>query len=399
MSANTPTRTHDELRAAAKAVRAELQKTSAEVDRRGEYPHENMRIIQEAGLLTLGVPVGINDGVASHDRLDDVSLITEIIADIAAGESSTAQIYLVTRHHCYEYLSADSPLGRSAQDLIIERMKTESVRFCDASAERYKVRHRFDLPCRKVDGGVVVSGTKYFGTGISGATYVHSSVAMMDDAGERLGEHSVLIDLASDGVEVHHDWDNMGQRATCSNSVTYHDVFVPDGFHWAIAGSSVPWASPDRQNNLTAMSVGIAEGALDALCAFMRNRASYSGAAEDPVILAAVGRYATEVMAARSALLESARVTEAFLRGQGGVGGEQAMALANATKLNAIRTATFVAGEMQMWCGGQSSSNKLRLDRFWRNARTLSVQDVMTIRERDLGRWALANRGLDPDSL
>jgi alkylation response protein AidB-like acyl-CoA dehydrogenase len=378
----------------AKAVRLELQKTSAEVDRNGEYPFDNMRLIEDSGLSTLGVPIGINDGNASHDRLDDVSALTEIIADLAAGESSTAQIWLVTRQHSYEYLEDDSPLGPEAKKILIDRMKNERVRFCDASAERYKVRHLFELPCRKVKGGVVVSGTKHFGTGITGATYVHSTVAMMAEDGTRVGDHEVLIDLKSDGVEMHNDWDNMGQRATCSNSVTYHDVFVPDGFHWSVAGSTVPWAAPDRQNNLAAMSVGIAEGALDALCDFMRNRSSYAGASEDPVILGAIGRYTTAVLAARWTLLQSARVTEQFLRGQGGVTGAEAVSMAAAAKLMAVRIATEVAGEMQVLCGGQSSSNAYRLDRFWRNARTLSVQDVLTIRERDLGRWALETRGL-----
>ncbi|MFT4012840.1 MAG: acyl-CoA dehydrogenase family protein [Paracoccus sp. (in: a-proteobacteria)] len=378
----------------AQAVRAELQKTSAQVDRAGTYPFENMRIIEDAGLSTLGVPIGINDGNASHDRLDDVTALTRIIMEIAAGESSTAQIWLVTRQHSYDYLREGSPLGAGARDTLIQRMKSERVRFCDASAERYKVRHLFELPCRKVDGGVIISGTKHFGTGISGATYVHSTVAMLDRDGNRLGDHEVLIDLKTDGIEVHDDWDNMGQRATCSHSVTYHDVFVPDGFHWSPQGTTVPWGAPDRQNNLAAMTVGIAEGALDALCDFMRNRASYAGATEDPVILGAIGRYTAAVMAAKSTLLQSARMAEKFLRGEGSVSGPEAMSMAAAAKLMAIRTATEVGGEMHVLCGGQSSSNHYRLDRFWRNARTLSVQDVLTIRERDLGRWALETRGL-----
>lgn len=382
----------------AKAVRAEMQKTSAEVDRAGQYPFDNMRLIEDSGLLSLGVPVGVNNGAASLDRVDDVTALTEIIADLAAGESSTAQIFLVTRMHSYDYLRPGSPLGAEAREILIERMKTERVRFCDASAERYKVRHRFEVPCRKVEGGVVVSGTKHFATGISGSTYVHSTVAMTADDGTRLGDHEVLIDLKTPGIEVHNDWDNMGQRATCSNSVTYHDVFVPDGFHWPTEGSSVPWAAPDRQNNLAAMSVGIAEGALDALCDFMRNRSSYAGAAEDPVILATIGRYTAAVMSARATLLESARLAEKFLRGQGGVTGPEAMQMAAVAKLTAIRVATEVAGEMQILCGGQSSSNSFRLDRFWRNARTLSVQDVLTLRERDLGRWALENKGVAPEA-
>ncbi len=72
------------------------------------------------------------------------------------------------------------------------------------------------------------------------------------------------------------------------------------------------------------------------------------------------------------------------------------MQMAAVAKLMAVRTATEVSGEMQILCGGQSSSNAFRLDRFWRNARTLSVQDVLTIRERDLGRWALETRGVAP---
>ncbi len=126
----------------AKAVRAKMQKTSAEVDRTGDYPFDNIRLIEDSGLLSLGVPAGINNGSASHDRIDDVSALTEIIADLAAGESSTAQIFLVTRQHSYEYLREGSPLGREARQTLIERMKTERVRFCDASAERISTHDR-----------------------------------------------------------------------------------------------------------------------------------------------------------------------------------------------------------------------------------------------------------------
>ena len=42
----------------AKAVRAEMQKTSAEVDRTGDYPFDNIRLIEDSGLLSLGVPAG-----------------------------------------------------------------------------------------------------------------------------------------------------------------------------------------------------------------------------------------------------------------------------------------------------------------------------------------------------
>ena len=33
--------------------------------------------------------------------------------------------------------------------------------------------------------------------------------------------------LDDPGVRKHGDWDNMGQRGTCSQTITYDNIFVP----------------------------------------------------------------------------------------------------------------------------------------------------------------------------
>ncbi len=58
-------------------------------------------------------------------------------------------------------------------------------------------------------------------------------------------------------------------------------------------------------------------------------------------------------------------------------------------KVAIVEAVLGLASDMQKFLGGQSTSNHYGLDRFWRNARTLSLQDVMDIRTQAVGAWAL----------
>ncbi|GGN22689.1 acyl-CoA dehydrogenase family protein [Streptomyces fuscichromogenes] len=372
-------------------LRRTFAATAAKVDREGKYPEENMRLIEASPLGRLSVPRS-RGGRGADGIIDDLGTYVEVISNLAAGESSTAQIWMFsTRPSCW-FLGEHSPLPVEGREAIWERVRTEGriMRFCTTGTERAqggKIAKigAFEMPAKRVEGGVVINGTKAFGTGVDGADYANVHVVEEGFENYEVRPYEVLVDLRSEGITVKGDWDNMGQRATGSHTVVYDNVFVPDGFHWRPAETVVAPLGPRTQLMMAAIALGIGLGALDDLVRFQRNRASFPGAKDDAVIQWQIGRYTYRLQAAQAMVMAGVPMVQALEAGERD-DVENVAAYVAASKLAALDAGGEIAGEMQRMCGGSSSSNAFGMDRHWRNLRTFSVQDPADLRQRQVGR-------------
>lgn len=381
-----------EFVSAAEELRDKLAETSADVDRQGTYPEENMRLIEASPLNALTLPVSAG-GAAPDASPELLPTMMQVLTHLAAGESSTAQIWAFSQGQSVALTGSRSPLPEQVRRKLVNEIVDRGVRFCSPNAERYKKRFDFRVPIRRVTGGVVISGTKYFATGSAGAHYAQSMGLMEGyESVETGGAYNVLVDLSSDGVELHDDWDNMGQRATSSGAVTYHDVFVPDGYHWAPPAGG--FNNPNDTTgvvtpfSLTAVLLGIGLGAMDALVDHLNTRGTFPGALEDTSIRYQIGLHAARLTSAQASLMDAAHRAVAFLMRNIGTRAEASIAVTRA-KISVVEATLGFTADMHKFLGGQSSSNVFRYDRFWRNARTLSLQDVMDVRAQQLGAWTL----------
>ncbi|MFT4211932.1 MAG: acyl-CoA dehydrogenase family protein [Microbacterium sp.] len=380
---------------AAAELREKFATTAAEVDREATFPHENMRLIARSPLHDLSLTRSAG-GQASEDMYDDTLTMFHVVKNIAAGDGSTAQVYELTRRKSVTLTGANSKLGAEARQEVIRRVRDEGALICSPVAER-GARGDYRVPIRKVDGGVVINGTKYFATGSAGASYA-STIGLMEgfESVKTGGGHEVLIDLSWDGVQLNHDWDNMGQRATSSGSITFNDVFVPDGYHWAgsnAAASAAPnpvdLAGIFSQYFTSAVLLGIGLGAMDALRDYLQTNPTYPGIFEDTSIKYQLGLHQARLTAAEAALeiamqkgLAFRRDPQADQRGAVSIAGIQA-------KISAYEATTGFAAELPKFLGGQASSRKYAYDRFWRDARTFALTDVMEVKVQQAGAWAM----------
>ncbi|MFT3874196.1 MAG: acyl-CoA dehydrogenase family protein [Nocardioides sp.] len=384
---------------AARELRQRFEETAGEVDRRGTYPEENMQLIGESALRKLQLPRSVG-GNASDNPIDDIPTTVQLLKHLGAGEPSTAQIWIFSRDLSVMLTGESSPLPMEVRQELAREVRENGARFCAPSAERYSKRYDFRVPIRRVEGGVVISGTKYFATGCAGSRYAHS-FGLMEGYSSVMdgGGHNVLVDMQSPGVEVHDDWDNMGQRASSSGSVTYHDVFVPDGYHWAPPNGGFN-KNPNDPTGVVApfalapIMLGIGLGALDVVSDFLQNRSMYKGALEDNSISYQLGLHAVRLAAAEALLMEAVRHVTAYFAEGLGTRAEAALAGSRAKVAVSNAVLEFTA-DMQKFLGGQSTSNAYRYDRFWRNVRTLTLQDVIDIRVKQIGAWAL--KGEEPE--
>jgi alkylation response protein AidB-like acyl-CoA dehydrogenase len=119
---------------------------------------------------------------------------------------------------------------------------------------------------------------------------------------------------------------------------------------------------------------------------------AWASQADSPIIQHQVGRYSAMLAAARAALREAARAVADISR-SGGSRAEVSVKMMQA-KVAIIDAVLTTAGDVHRHCGGMSTSNAFRLDRFWRNARALSTHDSQDIKLQQIGRYVLS--GTEP---
>jgi alkylation response protein AidB-like acyl-CoA dehydrogenase len=370
--------TNDWLEAATRLAEA-LRKDAAERERLAVEPHAEVVLLRDAGLLTLLVPLAHGGRGAGWLTANEVTRI------VAAADASVGHLL------GYHYLQ----LWRTElfdRPEVVERLHRDT-----AAGNLFwaGVSNPLDaaLELTPVDGGFRVDGRKTFATGASVADRLVVS-ATRTDTGEKL---TFVLDADADGLTYLRDWDNLGQRLTASGGVVFEDVHVPDENVLGEAdevSARGSLAAIGFQLMLTQIYVGIAEGALAEAAEYTRTRtrawllSTVDEAVADPYILAGYGELVAQTRAAGALTdLAAAALGEAFDRGAdltAAERGEAAVAI-SAAKVVATRVANEAASKMFELTGARATGNKYGIDRFWRNARTLTLHDPVAYKAREVG--------------
>jgi alkylation response protein AidB-like acyl-CoA dehydrogenase len=250
------------------------------------------------------------------------------------------------------------------------------------------------LELTPVDSGFHLNGRKTFATGAAVADRLVISATRTDND-EKL---TFVLDAKAPGVQYLGDWDNIGQRLTASGGVVFADVFLPgDNVLGRQPEGDVPrlsLAAIAFQLFLTQIYVGIAEGALIEAADYTRHRSrpwfrsGVDSAVDDPHIVAGYGELVAQVRAAGALTDDAARALgEAFDRGDDLSEAERAEAAVtiSAAKVVATRVVNETTSTVFEFVGARGTANKYAFDRFWRNARTLTLHDPVVYKAREVG--------------
>jgi len=399
-------RTRKDMLARARDLRREFSETAADVDREGLVPFDNLRRLGESGLARMLVPQKWG-GLASDDcTTADLDLLSEILVEISAGESSTSQIWgvhtVVSRLILGDLLEIDPDLQRQLAAELLE----EGARFSNSAAESGKQRREFTTTATRKGDHYIVEGVKIFNTGSEGSRY--TIVPVISDGVPGGGLAYVLIPMDADGVKPHDDWDNMGQRATASGTVTFEQVAVPARFHFPIRGGPEAFFGPESifglffQTSINSVILGMGFGAFDVTCEFVRkfarpNLPTIENAVEDPFNQWHAGRLSAQLAGARALLREASRSIWDFER-QGGERGAVSVHMMR-SKYAINESVLEATGQLHRLAGGRATGNKYRLDRFWRNARTLTVHDSIDAKLQQIGAFELEGKPPQPSMI
>ena len=378
--------------AIAQQLAATFRTDAAARDLAAGTPKAQRDEIRASGLLRMMIPPDLG-GLGCRW----VELL-RVVREIAAADASLAHLF------AYHHLGAVTPhlIGTPDQRA---RWSAETARrnlFWGNSLNPLDPR----TTLTRVDGATLrLNGAKSFCTGAQDSDLLLVSATL---AG--VPQLQVMV-LPTDraGIQVHDDWDNMGQRQTDSGSVTFHDVLVgddellgPPGAGGSVFATLRPCIT---QSILSNIFVGIARGAFDEARQYTLGLdRPFTGStaarpADDPYVLERYGEMHVQIRAAELLLEAAGDALDRAWQQADALSAEErgGCAVAVSTgKVAAGRCALDVTSAIFEVMGARATSARYRFDRFWRNARTLTLHDPLDYKVREVGEWTLNGRWPTP---
>lgn len=337
---------------------------AAERDAGHLLPTRQLFDLLAAGVGTLRVPIEFGGAGA------EVSVLAEVLIDIAAGDSNVAQ---VLRGHCglVEILRQAAPCP--ARDTLL-RAAAEGAFFGPAGAEiTTSSLNALSTTLERAGDHYLLNGRKFYTTGSLYADWLNVLVVVN---GEFV---SALVPRSAPGVTIVDDWDGFGQRLTASGTAIFEDVRVdPNYLLYHRNSLTNDYMEAFYQFVLSAVQAGIVQAAADDAAALVRSRTrSYplAGTAEptqDLQVLQIAGEVTAKAYSARANVLLLARALDEFSADPAPHRAERALLDSAATQV--VNTELAGAVTWRLFDAGSATAvrSAAGLDRHWRNARTVS---------------------------
>lgn len=363
-------------------------------DRAATFPSDNFADLHRMGLLGLAIPkeYGGRGFYIANRLLVEIMVVEEL----AKACSSTGQGF---HNHVFP-LEMIRMLGTEEQRrFFFTDVLDHGAVFGGWASEGPGRKTAFELKTkvRKVDGGYLLNGEKFFSTNSGGATWgqVWGHLEGEEPSADNL--FLAMVRMDQEGVEQLHDWDPLGQRATTSGTTRYTNVFVPD--LQMLGGSGAYYSNPligaFFQIGWAAVYAGIAGGALEKTVELAVNHARPWGetdlerAIDDPYVQNDVADMSIAVEATRLLLYRAATLLEAASHDFSHR--PEAQTAVYRAKVMASETALDVSSRLFQVAGARAAAAapKTGIDAFWRNARTFTLHDPVNYRRQRIGRYVL----------
>jgi len=373
-----------DLATVARALSARWAESAAERDREGGTAKRERDAIRHSGLLKSSIPKEYGGHGANWSEL------MTLVRILANADSSLAHLFGF--HHLL--IATVRLFGSRAQWEAAYREGANGQIFWGNALNPLDPGTRLT----RTFEGYLLNGKKSFCSGALDSDRL--IVSANDPKTSKLLVAAIPSDRA--GLRYNHDWDNMGQRQTDSGSVEFEDVVLHDAEFLRTPGPlGSPFASLRpciAQLVLANVYLGIAEGALEIAKGYTHTQrrawpaSGLERASDDPYVLARYGEMRLELVAARLLADAAANTLDsAWQRGEdisAEERGEAALAIA-AAKVASTRASLSVSSRIFEVMGARSTAAQLRLDRFFRNARTHTLHDPVDYKLKELGEWEL----------
>ncbi|KXV43707.1 hypothetical protein AD943_08630 [Gluconobacter roseus] len=369
-------------------IQHEIAPRAVENDRIGRYPQASILALKVCGLMRAPLPVSLGGFGFSQ------ALSQEVFLELGMADPSVAQIYKVHDDAVRELLSV-APAAFCQR--LAQRICSDGAIIGMAIAEDGRRAVDFGhVVSRPEGGGHLIDGRKIYATGAVGADLLLVSSYDVVAGAVRLD----LLPAGTKGVRFLEDWDRLGQRATDSGTVMLEHVLTQP--EWSVlTGKSLPQVhAPLRyQNGFSMILVGIGLAALDAGIRFVREHsrpwasAGVEVAADDLLVRRLFGEIGADLAAACASVRAAAKLLDTFE--QGGMTRAEVAVPVYAARSSACRAALRAGSDLMSVLGARVTDAAWGFDRYWRDARTVSLHDPVEWKHEEIGRNLLT--GWEPE--
>ncbi len=357
-----------------------LRKDAAECDRIGRLTAVTEDALRATGVVKMLQPKDFG-GTEDHP-----TLFMETVLEIASHSPAAGWVAGVVGVHPHEVALGD------------RRMQAEIWGADGDGPETWIASPYAPMGrARPVDGGYVLNGRWPFSSGTDLCQWVTIGGFITEADGEtitdRRARHFVLP--RSDYEILQDSWQVVGLKGTGSKDLAVRDAFVPsyrvidtveitEGIAGAATGRENPLYAMPRNvmfaGAVTAATIGISKGVLDAFVELVRVRdGRYGKASLDPYQLAALGECAADIDAStRHFLSDIDRVHDVCAAGE-----PTPLSLRAEVRRNQVRAsnrAVAAADKLFRIAGGVSLREDLPLERLWRDSQS-AIHHVQNVQD------------------
>jgi alkylation response protein AidB-like acyl-CoA dehydrogenase len=337
---------------------------AAERDRSGEFPHDIFAEMGELGLLGMTVPEGYGGaGVDLLSYLIAVEELARVDAALAVGMSVTNSVC------CWPIVTfgTDEQKRMFLPELASGKaiggfMLTEPHAGSDAAS--LSTRYREDGDHWRLDGAKA-----WITNGGVGRYFI--CLATSDPSLGAKGISAFILDADQDGVIFDPPEEKMGLRSSKTCMVTIDGARVPKTAMLGGEGQGfkIALATLDHSRlGIAAQSIGIATAALEESLRYARDRTQFGRPIiEHQAVAFALADMDTEIDAARGLLLRAAWVA--------GQPDRRHSRESAAAKLYASEMCNRVASQAIQIHGGYGFSSDYPVERFFRDARVVTIYE------------------------
>ncbi|KGT93364.1 monooxygenase [Erwinia typographi] len=383
---SAPSTNYEQLAERFRPLFARIRQGAIERELQRQLPFEQIEWLKQSGFTALRVPPEYGGSGVTLPEL--FNLLTEL----AEADSNLVQSIRGHLGFVENVLNGENGQRREKWLPLLGRGDIVGPAWSEAGDVK---QQEFSTQVRRSGKQWRLDGTKFYTTGSLYSDWI--DVGITDEKGETA---AVTVSRTADGVSVIDDWNGFGQTLTASGTAVFDNVLLTEDEIYS--ESKFRYAPGFYQLIHLATLAGIGRAQSNELAGQVAARKrTYSigngpRVAQDPQILQVVGRVRGAAYASGAIVLKSAEALQRAFDARF-AGDEQQEVQVNAIaelevsqSLNVVSDLILNATTIIFDALGASATLKpLALDRFWRNARTLSSHNPRIYKDRIVGDFAV----------
>jgi alkylation response protein AidB-like acyl-CoA dehydrogenase len=283
---------------------------AAEIDAKGEFPWDIVDVFGKNGFLSLFIPKEYGGGDA------DITSFCIVVEEIGYHCVSSALSIIA---HTVGLMPIVLSEMKELKERVLTRIVKEGAMVCfcltepEAGSDAASIRTRAVLQ----NGHYLLNGRKCFITN-GGVSDFYTVFAVTHPAKKMEGITGFVIEKGTPGLSVGKAEEKMGIRGSNTTEVILEDVKIP--VNQRIGDEGVGWWLMMRTLNrsrpaIGALAVGLAQGTLDYLIQYGREKDWFSKEGETLIVQSMLADMAVQIEASRAIVYKSAGMMDEKVKG------------------------------------------------------------------------------------